>query len=785
MPDEPPPIPEPQPADRARFVHPLDRIDLQRYAERLRLAHGSVKLLGLPDLDERNDDLPLVSLFVEPGVSAQRLSAEEVEERPADAAQTLLAALAGHQRLVLLGDPGAGKSTVVNWLCTALSQPLENAVTSTLGRLIPLPIILRDLPLGVDLTWDALLGQFLARPVAGALADDPALVPALLESGQAIVLLDGLDEVGGLERREALREAVWEGWRRYPKCRWVLTSRVVGYEEVEFDHVFNIWEDEDEEEVAVTFEEKVSFASILYLAPFTDGQVRQFAENWYRIREPDPALQVEGPRNLVEAIKVHTGTSAIARNPNLLTLIALVYRLYGQFPDGRAKLYEKISEAYLNTIDRYRQLPTDAPYPLPDKLAWLARVGWEMQQRRAADDPRRQKKASEILATESDLLGWLSAAMRARFGDSAKDEAARFIDYLQRRTGLILARGEGRFAFLHLSFQEFFAGHHWKAAICDDDWVLANLGGSGTPDAETSLATLASCAEQRVWHETLIFLFESLSDQSAKKTDNLARKLCPELRDGLPERTTTKGDAAPDSEWARWEWLARLAVNASVRLDRATQQDLLRVCWHWQLREQQESPHWGRHEVARALFSRPALREDSVKAMIALAEAIEITNLGLAGCTGLTDLSALSQLHHLQGLILEGCSAIEEFGFLSRLTGLKVLNLGGCRGLQSLDFAPQLTKLETLSIAGCPAVPSLEPLRGLKTLQGLFIDGCTGLTSLAPLTASPALRVLQMDGCTGIQDWSPIAQLRENGVEIYGLPDEVEARFPEPKRRGG
>ena len=39
--------------------------------------------------------------------------------------------------------------------------------------------------------------------------------------------------------------------------------------------------------------------------------------------------------------------------------------------------------------------------------------------------------------------------------DSPQD-AAEFVDYLAKRSGLLLPRGQDQWAFLHLSFQEYF-----------------------------------------------------------------------------------------------------------------------------------------------------------------------------------------------------------------------------------------------------------------------------------------------------------------------------------------
>ena len=71
---------------------------------------------------------------------------------------------------------------------------------------------------------------------------EDSLLGRMLESGQALLLLDGIDEIGSVEIRSALRGAVHEGMRRYRHCRWIITSRIVGYDEVPFEDVFGLSE---------------------------------------------------------------------------------------------------------------------------------------------------------------------------------------------------------------------------------------------------------------------------------------------------------------------------------------------------------------------------------------------------------------------------------------------------------------------------------------------------------------------------------------------------------------
>jgi len=133
-------------------------------------------------------------------------------------------------------------------------------------------------------------------------------------------MLDGLDEVSSEDVKKALREMVLRGIVRRKSCRWLLTSRVVGYDRVPF-HEF-----QEVQIVSPEYDPVVSFASpyaalssremakdealthdfladseVLYLAPFNERQIESLVRNWYAEREADPAKRTNSIKELLGA----------------------------------------------------------------------------------------------------------------------------------------------------------------------------------------------------------------------------------------------------------------------------------------------------------------------------------------------------------------------------------------------------------------------------------------------------------------------------------------------------
>ena len=282
---------------------------------------------------------------------------------------------------MILGDPGSGKSTLVDWLAWQLADAHHNAWKALLGSRIPIPLILRDLRLTRGVTWDGLLDAFLAQPIGKHLSREHLL--RLMGEGHALVMLDGLDEVGDLQVRRDLRDAVQAGLRRFGRCPSLFTSRVVGYDDVPFHvHPDTLRTERTLETVGRPGPDP--FATLAYIAPFDDPQIGQFARNWYAAREANAERAREGAEHLVQAVHRDRDTLRLARVPNLLTMMALIHRNRATLPNGKALLYEDIAQAYLKTIDEFRHIAefTDS---LQDMKRWLGEVGFKMQQRRRED----------------------------------------------------------------------------------------------------------------------------------------------------------------------------------------------------------------------------------------------------------------------------------------------------------------------------------------------------------------------------------------------------------------
>ena len=430
-----------------------------------------------------------------------------------------------------------------------------------------------------------------------------------------------------------------------------------------------------------------------YIAPFDDPRIEAFAHRWYEVREAAAVRAGEDAAHLVKAVHADDGILRLARIPHLLTMMALIHRIEATLPQERALLYDRIAEAYLESIDKYRGIYSGAA-DLPFKKRWLARVGFEMQRRRdARDGPDR----SEILVDADDVLGWVRAEME-RHPVPGADTPEKFLQFVKRRSGLLLPRGENRYAFIHLSFQEYFAAHALKREITTPRWIR---------DGESPLGiqsdSLSDWGKKLAWTETFVFLFEMLSSEEDWHDD---------LRDRIFGRDFSHLCDTMESVLGLNVLVSRLVKR---RRSRFTLPEILeKIC------------HRSRNQISK----------------------LSLTVLPVS------DLSPISCLTSLQHLSLDD-TPVSDLTPLARLTSLQHLSLADTP-VSDLTPLSRLTSLQHLSLDNTP-VSDLTPLSHLASLQRLSLDD-TPVSDLTPLARLTSLQHLSLEE-TPVSDLTPLARL--------------------------
>jgi hypothetical protein len=269
------------------------------------------------------------------------------QERKTQQPIPALDAIGAMPRLVVLGQPRGGKSSLVNYLAVQLARKrLGEPGAAVLGwpdgpAPLPVRIVLRQFAAwlsdmagqaGAGSVWNHIAHQFDTWGCREAYPKPKCDS----EAGGGIVFFDGLDEVSEHDektKRTAIKNAIDEFALPLVGTRIVVTSRVYAYRK---DDAWRLPEDR---------------FPVAELDLFSRSQIEAFARAWYRIVGPwkgwDEGKSLAEANGFYRAIGAHPHLDDLARYPLLLTLMARVHGRDGTLPQDRADLYQRAVDLLL------------------------------------------------------------------------------------------------------------------------------------------------------------------------------------------------------------------------------------------------------------------------------------------------------------------------------------------------------------------------------------------------------------------------------------------------------
>lgn len=335
-------------------------------------------------------------------------------------------ALAGHERVLLRGAAGSGKTTLVQWLTVSTANGSLPAELRNLRGRIPFVLPVRRFARGGLPGPDDFLTA-VRHPLAGE--EPEGWVARVLASERALLLVDGIDEVPERERDE-VRDQLRRLLRIYSGNLCLVTSRPRAV---------------DAEWLA-----DEGFAE-LTLAPMSRGQVADFITAWHDAARSDEGRDHERLNEyedmLLRSIPLFRELRVLATNPLMCGLICALNRdRSGSLPQGRKELYEAAVQMLLQRRDPERRVHEDLLQPAP-----RARLLRKLAYRMLVDQ-------SAVLDHEAALgeIGRHVSAIPAIPRDLRHEEV---FDDLLLRTGLLREQADRSVEFVHRTMQDYLAAH--------------------------------------------------------------------------------------------------------------------------------------------------------------------------------------------------------------------------------------------------------------------------------------------------------------------------------------
>lgn len=382
----------------------------------------------------------------------------QVREKRVDGLQ----AVREQKQLMILGRPGAGKTTFLRRLATLCNRG------EFLPEQVPIFVTLKEF---AETDHQPGLLDSIARSFAPALSVTD--VDRLLLHGRGLVLLDGLDEVLEAQHDRVLRE-IRAFAERYGQTSMIVTCRIAARE-----YVF-----EQFTEVEV--------------ADFTDEQIQEFADKWFKTKEPEQ-VNAEGKSTIRllfwQALEERKPIKELATNPLLLTLLCLEFEESSEFPQSRAALYERGLNVLLTKWDGQRRIKREEVYkrlPTHRKVSLLGQLAMQTFER--GEYFFRVHTAEKLISQYIQNLPDARTDPEALLVDSRA-----VLKSIEAQHGLLTERATDIYSFSHLTFHEYF--------------TAKNILDTTDPTAqETALKRLVTHVAEKRWREVFLIVAERMDN---------------------------------------------------------------------------------------------------------------------------------------------------------------------------------------------------------------------------------------------------------------------------------
>ncbi|MFC8273622.1 NACHT domain-containing protein [Streptomyces sp. NPDC057271] len=763
-----------------------------------------LRLAALTEVDER--DQGFVDAFanafgVAPPGTRPTLTPEQREALLATAARVLHdldgggradVALAQHDKVLLRGLAGSGKTTLVQWLAVSAARDEQADAMAYLRDRIPFVLPLRTLTRH---------GERLPAPdrflsaVGCPLSPPEGWADRVLGAGRGLVLVDGIDEIPEVERDRARR------WLRelldsYDGNRWLVTSRPTA--------VRDDWLTSD------------GFAEFT-LSPMSTAEVTAFVRRWHQAAGPE-AAPYEQP--LLDALRTTSDVAQLATNPLMCGLICALHRgRRGFLPRGRKALYDAALAMLLSRRDRERDMgmPYGVELGEAPQIQLIQRIAYwlTLNGRTTMDRPHAASVVREAAPAITEAAGI--------------DPDAIFL-HLLHRSGLLREPTADTVDFVHRTFQDYLAAKalvdHWDIGVliqhaADDQWedVIRMAVGHARPrecaEIFEELLKATDAAPDRPTRLRIVAVAATALDHATEVSPEVRARILARTAAVIPPSGPAEArelasvgrtvlDLLPGPEALTDQQSLDVVTTATHITDDAALPYLARFTRHPSLAVRSQLIWgWNRFDTTRYAEEIIAALDPSELdfTITSDGQAAEIARLGLrprnldirAGVSGhgtallreLIDASLNLRLPGPLARVLESLPAENDlatlalneypdggFGVLRRLSGLKVLTVERVAGMSEEDWQAVacLDSLSFLSLpaAGLRSVPDSLRLPGVEMVYLVCDRSPAPLDAVA--RAFPGLRRLRLLGSVGglVHDLTPLAGL-ERLVSVNSL----------------
>ncbi|MCY7332943.1 MAG: NACHT domain-containing protein [Pseudanabaena sp. CAN_BIN31] len=386
--------------------------------------------------DRRKDDYMNVMQELDLNVTDQQLPHKSFIES--------FQAVKEHDRLLILGRPGAGKTSLLKNLALCYLKPLPKCIEDFGQELhllyLPLRVVGKDIVKHSMIDW-------LVYDIAGGstnLAEIGSDLRNMFRDGKFMILLDALDETA--ELFDMVCKQLEEFVNDYPHNRMIITSRLSTY-----------------------YPALDGFKSF-ELTGFNEQQIEKFCDKWFHHESHDGSQESDQDENPIEELaqdflkrlKQNKLAYKMADNPLSLTYLCMLYRGNYGFAKCQAEIFKDVADIFLRKWDEVRNIRDRIPSS-SDKLSRYRKFTMFSQ---LAYDGLMQE-TTQYTWKEQEIKEWLYnflkkvSTYQGNDPESAiREDAEILLKVAVMDDGLLVPATRNNYAFPYISMQEYFVAEY-------------------------------------------------------------------------------------------------------------------------------------------------------------------------------------------------------------------------------------------------------------------------------------------------------------------------------------
>ncbi|MEG5042314.1 MULTISPECIES: NACHT domain-containing protein [unclassified Microcoleus] len=322
------------------------------------------------------------------------------------------------QYLMVLGQPGAGKSTFLRKIGL---EALKGKKGGFKHDRIPVFIELKSFtssPIDIE---KLIIEEF---SICGFPSSEQFIAKAL-EQGKLLILLDGLDEVPTVNTNEVISK-IQNFVDSYDKNSFIVSCRTAAYR-----NNFQRFTD-------------------VKLADFDDTQIEQFIGNWFQSEVDQQAGTAQKCWELLQKPE-YAAAKELAHTPLLLTFLCLNYDRSQNFPNNRSVLYKKAlrilleewaAEKRIQKEEIYQGLSTELEESLLSEIAYS---GFE---------------TDKLFFSQREVVEQIKTFLATNLNVPKHLDGEAVLNAIAVQQGILVERAEDVFSFSHLTLQEYLTAQY-------------------------------------------------------------------------------------------------------------------------------------------------------------------------------------------------------------------------------------------------------------------------------------------------------------------------------------